>query len=876
MEVMQQELVVRWYQDHGEWVRRIALGIAIAFLSYGLLSLWPVYSSGIIILCAVVLGLVGAEKPTYALGGFFLAFAPSFLYGSGSLAVVFILFFLLVLSIPKIADTQLKVALILAAPFALHFGWFFFAAILGGLVYANAAVIQSAVGAMLAFSVAWLRGWHVIGVFPSRAAWIALPSQPIAFPGWFLQQFAHFDLPYLGYLGHGIAPYSVSIIAGVIIISLTTRLIGVLRKSRGIREDALSIFLPSIAAGIAWSLMANEMHPSLTGGVEIVALSFLVGVLAFLVGRALPSWVEPGQPLLANGAPGFGTQAATNTSATAAPSRLRSASWDDIAGYADVKDELREAVQPYMDKNVRQELEKQGLPMVGGILLYGAPGTGKTLFGRVLASETNMRFFSVSGPEFFSMWVGESERKLREIFAQARAAAPAMIFFDEVESFLASRDDASGQGGSSLVSRQVVATFLAEMDGALSRGDVLVVAATNHPDLIDSAAIRTGRFDKVIFIPPPNEAARRAILTAALAKRNGGDCIDVDPLVAMTERFTAADITGILTDAYRAATQQGRTVTQEQIEALFSQTKPTVTFQMLERYERMQDKFGRRSHTTERTEVVTHDHLDWESIGGMEDVKTAFREAVELPLLRPELFSEWGVKPHKGVLLYGPSGCGKTMFAKVVSDTSNARFYTVNGPELLGGGPGAAEQRLRELFERARENKPAIIFFDEIDAIASSRESYAGAMQGPVVQQILTLMDGKEALNGVVVIAATNRPDQLDAALLRPGRFDRLIYIPLPDGSSRYSQWKMHLANKPGADTLDYEEITAASAGYTGAEIAHIVNKVAMASLKAAMDGESGKSLQTQDILSAVLSTPAQVSPEQVAAYEAIAARLSR
>ena len=487
-----------------------------------------------------------------------------------------------------------------------------------------------------------------------------------------------------------------------------------------------------------------------------------------------------------------------------------------------------------------------------------------------------MRFFSVSGPEFISKWVGESERKLREIFAQARELAPAMIFFDEVESFLASREDSDGQGGASLVSRQVVATFLAEMDGALSRGDVLVVAATNHPDLIDSAAIRVGRFDKIIFIPPPDAVARKAIFENALSKRNGGDLISVDPLVAITERFTAADITGILTDLYRAATQQGRTVTQEEVEGLFRQTKPTVTYQMLARYDQMQDKFGRRSHTVVRSDVVTHERLSWESIGGMEDTKSALREAVELPLLRPELFSEWGVKPHKGVLLYGPSGCGKTMFAKVVSDTSNSRFYTINGPELLGGGVGAAEQRLPELFERARENKPAIIFFDEIDAIASSRDSYVGAVQGPVVQQLLTLMDGKDALNGVVVIAATNRPDQLDTALLRPGRFDRLIYIPLPDEESRLSQWKMHLAGKPGADELDYGKITAASVGYSGAEIQHLVNKVAMESLKAAMNGEAGKSLTNSDILDAIRITPAQVSPEQVAAYDAIATRLSR
>ena len=717
---------------------------------------------------------------------------------------------------------------------------------------------------------------RVLGVLPSQGSWIAVPAQRTVSLGWYLHQLNLVNSPLLrGLLGE-LGQYAVSIIAGVIIISLATRFVGVLRKKRGMKQDALSVFIPTLAGSVLWALMANEIHPQLGFGIEIVALSLISGVVAYLIGCLIPSPITQPQLALTNGGSVQSVNQAPSAPSPANPARFRRASWDDIAGYEDVKAELKEAVQPYIDISVRRELERQGLPVVGGILLYGAPGTGKTLFGRVLASETNMRFFSVSGPEFISKWVGESERKLREIFAQARELAPAMIFFDEVESFLASREDSDGQGGASLVSRQVVATFLAEMDGALSRGDVLVVAATNHPDLIDSAAIRVGRFDKIIFIPPPDAVARKAIFENALSKRNGGDLISVDPLVAITERFTAADITGILTDLYRAATQQGRTVTQEEVEGLFRQTKPTVTYQMLARYDQMQDKFGRRSHTVVRSDVVTHERLSWESIGGMEDTKSALREAVELPLLRPELFSEWGVKPHKGVLLYGPSGCGKTMFAKVVSDTSNSRFYTINGPELLGGGVGAAEQRLPELFERARENKPAIIFFDEIDAIASSRDSYVGAVQGPVVQQLLTLMDGKDALNGVVVSAATNRPDQLDTALLRPGRFDRLIYIPLPDEESRLSQWKMHLAGKPGADELDYGKITAASVGYSGAEIQHLVNKVAMESLKAAMNGEAGKSLTNSDILDAIRITPAQVSPEQVAAYDAIATRLSR
>ncbi len=873
---LQHEPIVKWYRDYGKVVRRVALGVAVALLSHQLLSLWPIYNPPTIMLCAVLIGLAGAERPTWALRGFLLAFVPSFLYGSGSLALLFVALCLVVLFIPKLANTSLKLTLILASPFALQHGWFFFAAILGGLVYANAAVAESLIGAVFGFLIAWLDGWPVVGVFPARASWFEVSTVSVPFSTLATQQMSKPDWHYLDSIVHGIAPYSVSVIAGIIIITLTTRLVAVLRKKRELRQDILSIFIPTTLAATAWTLMANEMHPSLSVALIIIPTSLLAGVVALLIGVMFPSWTEPPQLVAINSAFGSQTQPKSNSDSAPLPSRLRKAGWDEIAGYEDIKEELKEAVQPYLDRKVRRELEAQGLPVVGGILLYGAPGTGKTLFARVLASETNMRFFSVSGPEFFSKWVGESEHKLREIFAEARAAAPSVIFFDEVESFLAPRDMEGLEDGSSRVSRQVVATFLAEMDGVLSRGDVLVVAATNHPDQIDSAAIRSGRFDKIIFIPPPDEDARRAIITSALRKRKGRESIAIEPLVAMTERFTAADITGILTDLYRAATQQGRMVTQDEIESLFKQTKPTVTFQMLAHYGQMQDKFGRRSRTSEHVEVVTHERLDWHSIGGMEDAKAALREAVELPLLHPELFSQWGVKPHKGVLLYGPSGCGKTMFARVVSDTSNSRFYTINGPELLGGGVGAAEQRLREVFERAKENKPAIIFFDEIDAIASSRDSYAGAIQGPVVQQLLTLMDGKEALNGVVVIAATNRPDQLDAALLRPGRFDRLIYVPLPDDEARLSQWRMHLAGKPGADSLDYEEITAASVGYSSAEIEHIVNKVAMASLKASLSGEDCKSLATTDILDAIARTPAQISPKQIAAYEAIVKRFSR
>jgi len=359
--IKQQMVVVRWYQHNGNWVSRIVLAVAIALLSHGLLGLWPVYNPGLIILLAALIGLVGAERPMWGLCGFALAFAPSLLYGSGSLTIVFVALCLVILVfIPKAADTPLKLALILASPVALQHGWFFFAAILGGLVYANAAVITSAVGAVFGLLVAWLDGWQVAGVFPLRASWLMIPSQPVTFSNWISQNLTKPNWIYLSYLGHGIAQYVVSVIAGIVIISLTTRLVAALRKKRGLREYATSVFLPTIAASTAWILMSNEMHPSLSAALIVIPTSLLAAVAALLVGRTLLSPLPSPQPLPLNTATATETQPATNTGSTTALSRLRKASWDDISGYADVKEELREAVQPYINSKVRRELEKQG------------------------------------------------------------------------------------------------------------------------------------------------------------------------------------------------------------------------------------------------------------------------------------------------------------------------------------------------------------------------------------------------------------------------------------------------------------------------------------------------------------------------------------
>ncbi len=871
-------LARRWYRDYGEWIRKIVLGLAVMFLSYKLFGFWPIFGQELSVLVAVLLGIAAIEKPKLALAGFYLVFAGTLFHGSFFLGAIFAVAFLAFLLPKTVANTELKVALILISPFALHAGWFFFAGVVGGLVYAGSTIAQSTVSASFGFVIAALRGWSVTGLLPGRSALIPKPVTPGTFPiPLHLNHFSHYYLPYLKTLAHEMAPYWVGVVGGVVVMALLPRFVAMLSTKRGLRQDILSTFVPTLVGSGVWALLSNGMRPTFGSGMSIVGINLVGGAGAFLVSQAIPGKVYQVATKSGVSVQNTGSVSAPTTSSTTSstPTRLRQASWNDIAGYFDVKQELYEAIAPYTDKDARRKLEDQGLPKVGGILLYGPPGVGKTMFGRVLASESKMAFFSVAGSEFFSRWMGESENHLRGIFAEARKAAPAMIFFDEVEAFLPQRDKLTGGDGASQASRQVVATFLAEMDGALDRGDVLVVAATNHPELIDSAAVRAGRFDKVIYIPPPDKAAREHIFKDALAKVSQDD-IDIEKLVAMTERYTGSDITSVVTEARRNAVREDRGVTQADLEALFHQTKPTVTFEMLEGYEKVQDKFGRRSHIADRTEVVVHKRLGWDDIGGMDSVKEMFKESIELPLLHPEVFAKWGVQPSRGILLYGPPGVGKTMFAKVVSDTSQSRFYTINGPELLGGGPGEAEKRLRQLFERARENKPAVLFFDEIDAIAASRGSVAGAMQGGVVQQLLTLMDGKDVLDGVVVIAATNRPDQLDSALLRPGRFDRLIYIPLPDAESRVAQWKLRLAERPGGDAIDYEALADASDGYTGAEIAHIANRVVMGGLSASLAGEDGVALDTGVLLAAISSTVRQVTPEMIEAYESLASSITR
>ena len=529
--------------------------------------------------------------------------------------------------------------------------------------------------------------------------------------------------------------------------------------------------------------------------------------------------------------------------------------WDSIAGYEETKKEIQSIIRPYTDKREYDRLVKAGMAPVKGLLLFGPPGTGKTTMARIIANETKMKLIVVNASSFLNMYVGESEKNLVRVFQQARDKAPCIICFDEIESFLMDRSKAERSYETSIVS-----TFLAQMDGYVDLQDVLVVATTNNPTLIDPAALRPGRFDKLIYVGVPDEAAR-AVMFEKYLRGKAGTGVDYQKLAENSERFTGADIRGLCEAAFRE--NDFKPVTEEQLMMRLSITRPSYTLEMQKMYELWGKKYNRSSGAQEDNRNKTAKHLCWDDIKGMDSVKALLREKIELPIQNAEQYKKYGISAPKGILLFGPPGCGKTFFAKVAADESKAAFYVVNGPELLGRGVGESEENLRKAFMDARETKPSILFFDEIDAIAEARSTNAGSVR--IINQLLTEMDGMESLSGVTVIAATNRPESLDPALLRAGRFDTKIYIPLPDQDSIRQMVLGYLGDVP--NDADVDAVTAALAGYTCADVAAIINKAKVLYVHRSVAGKE-EPLHTGEILDIISRAKSSVSPEDAAAYE--------
>jgi transitional endoplasmic reticulum ATPase len=496
-------------------------------------------------------------------------------------------------------------------------------------------------------------------------------------------------------------------------------------------------------------------------------------------------------------------------------------SYEDIGGLRDEMQKVREMIElPLRHPEI---FEKLGIEAPKGVLLFGPPGTGKTLLAKAVASESNSHFISISGPEIMSKFYGESEARLREIFKEAREKAPTIIFIDEIDSIAPKREEVMGE-----VERRVVSQMLSLMDGLEGRGKVIVIAATNRQNALDPALRRPGRFDREIEIKVPDKNGRLEILQ--IHSRNMPLDTDVDQkkIAAVTHGFVGADLEYLCKEAAMKCLRRLLPDLNLEDEKLPPETLDKLIITQNDFNQAIKDVMP----SAMREVFLESPDVKWEDIGGLEGVKRELQEAVEWPLRYPDLYAKIGHTVPKGILLHGPSGTGKTMLAKAVATESEANFISVKGPELLSKWVGESERGIREIFRRARQAAPCVIFFDEIDSIAMARGGGMGGEMGGgsvgtndrVISQILTELDGISELHGVVVLAATNRPDMIDTALLRPGRFDRIVFVPNPDRRTRKRILEIYATDKPIGPDVDLEKIADITDGFSGADVTAIVN----------------------------------------------------
>ncbi len=498
--------------------------------------------------------------------------------------------------------------------------------------------------------------------------------------------------------------------------------------------------------------------------------------------------------------------------------------YEDIGGLKDEIQKVREMIElPLRHPEI---FEKLGVEAPKGILLYGPPGTGKTLLAKAVATESNAHFIPISGPEIMSKFYGESEARLREIFKEAKEKAPTIIFIDEIDSIAPKREEVTGE-----VERRVVSQLLSLMDGLEARGKVIVIAATNRPNAIDPALRRPGRFDREIEIKVPDKKGRLEILqihTRHMPLAQNDDkhgavekIVDLEKLAGVTHGFVGADLEYLCKEAAMKTLRRNLPEIKLEEDRLSPETLDKLIVTMADFEDALKDVMP----SAMREVYLETPDVKWADIGGLEGVKKELQEAVEWPLKYPDLYDKIGYSMPKGIMLYGPSGTGKTLLAKAVATESEANFISVRGPELLSKWVGESERGIREVFRRARQASPCVIFFDEIDALAPTRGMGGDSMVTErVVSQLLTELDGVQSLQGVVVLAATNRIDIVDSALLRAGRFDKLIQIPLPDKPARKEILKIHTKGVPIGKDVDLDRVVDLTEGFSGADMASLTN----------------------------------------------------
>jgi len=498
--------------------------------------------------------------------------------------------------------------------------------------------------------------------------------------------------------------------------------------------------------------------------------------------------------------------------------------YEDIGGIRGEIKKVREMIElPLRHPEI---FEKLGIEAPKGVLLYGPPGTGKTLLAKAVANESQAHFISISGPEIMSKFYGESEARLREIFKEAREKAPSIIFVDEIDSIAPKREEVTGE-----VERRVVSQMLSLMDGLEARGKVIVIAATNRPNAIDPALRRPGRFDREIEIKVPDKKGRKEILlihsrNMPLAADDHEFPVNIEKIAAVSHGYVGADLEYLCKEAAMKCLR--RLLPELNLEE--EKIPPETLDKLIVNGDDFKKALVEVTPSGMREVFIENPDVSWEEIGGLAEVKRELMEAVEWPMKYPGLYDKLGHKMPRGILLHGPSGTGKTLMAKAVATESEANFVSVRGPELLSKWVGESERGIREIFKRARQSAPCVIFFDEIDSIAPVRGAGGEtAVTERVVSQLLTELDGMENMHGVIVLAATNRADMIDPALLRPGRFDKIISIPLPDKEGRRKVLEIHskdipLADKDSADAIDFDKLSELTDGLSSADVASIAN----------------------------------------------------
>ncbi len=543
---------------------------------------------------------------------------------------------------------------------------------------------------------------------------------------------------------------------------------------------------------------------------------------------------------------------------------------DDVADYEETKAELKEAILAPIEK--RELAGAYNIKTAKGILLFGPPGSGKTYIMRALANELRAGFFYVKTSQILSPYPGASAQMIARIFATAKKHAPSILFFDEIDGIAGSRELQESETG-----RQILSTLLSEMDGFQKIESVVIVGATNSPQLLDTSIMRPGRFDKIIYIPPPDASGRKKIFQYYLKKLPISDELNVQKLAEITERYTGADIKNVCEEVAREVAEEASTknkvlqINMADVVRVIKNTKPSTTLAQIDQYNTFKMDYERRSRKEDIKDEGEKIKID--EVMGLDDAKKALYEAVELPILHPELIKKYDVRNIKGILLFGPPGTGKTMLMRAVaSELGDVHIIMISGAELVRYGFERAVEMIKTAFDRAKENPPAIIFVDEIDSVVPTRDT-ASELGVQLTGEFLEQLDGIKAQYNIVLVAATNRPDALDLALIRPGRFDKIIYAGPPTRDDRAKIFEFNLKKAPVASDIDYGKLADLTPGYTGADIANICRQAKLEALENNISDPSKDKINTDDIAKLIKQTKPSAPSFVVGRYLAFLAR---